>query len=84
MRISIQPARGIAMIIVMVVILVLAGLAGGFVYSMKVETQLARNNSFESDFQWLGRSGVELARYVLAMELQTPGWRASNGGYVHA
>ena len=60
------------MIIVMVVILVLAGLAGAFAYSMKVETQLARNNSFESDFQWLGRSGVELARYVLAMELQTP------------
>ena len=34
--------RGIALIIVMIVIIVLAVLAGGFAYSMKVETRLAR------------------------------------------
>jgi len=64
-----RPA-GIALIIVMVVILVLAALAGGFAYSMKVETTLARNASYDHDLEWLGRSGVELARYVLAQQLE--------------
>ena len=64
-----RPA-GIALIIVMVVILVLAVLAGGFAYSMKVETTLARRASFDHDLEWLGRSGVELARYVLAQQLE--------------
>ncbi|MBI4658222.1 MAG: general secretion pathway protein GspK [Verrucomicrobia bacterium] len=63
-----QP-RGIALVIVMIVILVLGILAGGFAYSMKVETKLARNTSFESDLEWLGRSGVEFARYVLAQHM---------------
>ncbi len=73
MRIALQNRpRGIALIIVMVVIIVLAVLAGGFAYSMKVETRLARNSSFDSDMENLGRSGVELARYVLAMQLRVP------------
>lgn len=63
---------GIALIIVMIVIIVLAVLAGGFAYSMKVEMRLARNSSFDSDMENLGRSGVELARYVLAMQLRVP------------
>ncbi len=58
--------RGIALIIVMVVIIVLAILAGGFAYSMKVETTLARNATFDTELEWMGRSGIELARYVLA------------------
>ncbi len=64
--------RGIAMIIVMIVTTVLGILAGGFAYSMKVETRLAQNNSFEGDLEWLGRSGVELARYVLVHSLNVP------------
>lgn len=56
---------GIALIIVMIVIAVLGLLAGGFAYSMRVETKLAGNTSFEGDLEWLGRSGVELARYIL-------------------
>jgi general secretion pathway protein K len=65
------PARrsGIALIIVMLVILVLAVLAGGFAYSVKVETTLARNASHDHDFEWMGRSGVELARYVVAQQM---------------
>lgn len=63
---------GIAMIIVMIVILVLGVLAGGFAYSMKVETKLAQNSSFETDLEWLGRSGIELARYVLVESLKVP------------
>src|ERR1041385_1343859 len=64
--------RGIALIIVMMVILVRAVLVGGFAYSMKVETRLARNTAWESDMEWLGRSGVELGKYCLAMHLASP------------
>lgn len=64
--------RGIAMIIVMMVILVLGVLAGGFAYSMKVETKLAQNSGFEGDLEWMGRSGVELARYILVETLNVP------------
>jgi len=60
---------GIALIIVMITVLVLSILAGGFAYSMRVETKLARNAASESELLWLGRSGVELARYVLAQQL---------------
>jgi general secretion pathway protein K len=65
-------AGGIALIIVLVVITVLAILAGGFAYSMKVETTLARNASLDADLEWLGRSGVELAKWVLAEESAGP------------
>ncbi len=65
--------RGIAIIIVMIVIVVLSVLAGGFAYTMKVETKLARNSTFETDMEFLGRSGIELGRYVLAMQLLAPG-----------
>jgi general secretion pathway protein K len=65
-------ASGMAMIIVMIVILVLGVLAGGFAYSMKVETKLAQNSGFEGDLEWLGRSGVELARYILVQEMNVP------------
>jgi len=61
--------RGIALIIVMIAIFVLAILAGGFAYSMKVETKLARNRNSESELEWLGRSGVEYARWILAQQL---------------
>src|SRR5438309_1740315 len=82
--------RGIALIIVMMVIVVLGALAAGFAYSMKVETKLARNVGSESELEWLGRSGVELARYVLAQQLNIPGeagfdalnqkWAGGTGG----
>lgn len=58
--------RGIALIIVLIVIAILAVLAGNFAASMKVETILARNSSFDSEFEWLGRSGFEVAKAVLA------------------
>jgi general secretion pathway protein K len=61
--------RGIALIIVMVVILVLGILAGGFSYTMRVETRLAGNTMLETDLFWLGRSGVEMARYLVGQQL---------------
>jgi general secretion pathway protein K len=74
-----RAASGVALIIVMVVITVLSILAGGFAFSMKVETRLANNGGQEPGMDWLGRSGVELARYVLAMQANlTPGFDALN------
>jgi general secretion pathway protein K len=67
-----RSERGIALIIVMISILVLTILAAGFAYSMKVETKLARNANSEAELEWLGRSGVEYARWVLANSLLDP------------
>jgi type II secretory pathway component PulK len=61
-----SSSSGIALIIVMIVIVTLGILAGGFAYSMKVETTLARNANQDSELEWMGRSGVELAKYVLS------------------
>ena len=65
-----QARQGIALIIVMISIFVLTMLAGGFAYSMKVETKLARNANSEAEIEWLGRSALEKARYILAEQLK--------------
>lgn len=73
MRISYRaPRQAIAMVIVMVSIFVLSMLAAGFAYSMKVETRLARNANNEAELEWLGRSGVEYARWILIQQLAVP------------
>ena len=51
---------------VMLIVIVFAILAGGLAYTMKVETKLARNSNWDTELEWLGRSGIELAKYVLA------------------
>jgi general secretion pathway protein K len=80
--------RGIAIVIVLVCVFVLSALAAIFAAYMKVETRLARNSNNEAEMQWLGRSGVELARYVLAQQLIIPNepydalnqkWAGGNG-----
>jgi general secretion pathway protein K len=63
---------GIALIIVMISILVLGLLAGRFAYSMKVETTLARNANSEMELEWIGRSGVEYARWILVQQASCP------------
>jgi type II secretory pathway component PulK len=63
---------GIALIMVMCAIFVLTAMAAGFALSMKVETKLGQNANSEQQLLWLGRSGVELARYVLSQELTVP------------
>lgn len=72
MRVAEPGQRGIALIIVMISIFVLTMLAGGFAYSMKVETKLARNANSETELEWLGRSGVECARWELAQQMMIP------------
>ena len=61
---------GIALIVVMIAVTVLSILAAAFAYSMKVETKLAQNSESETELIWLGRSGVEYARYILAEQLK--------------
>jgi general secretion pathway protein K len=62
-----------ALIMVLAVIFALGIIAGGFAYSMKVEVRLAQNHNNETELEWLGRSGVELARYVLSQQKTIPG-----------
>lgn len=63
---------GIALVIVMIVVISLALLAGGFVMSMKIETKLARNAQSDPELDWLGRSGIEVARYVVGQTMNMP------------
>lgn len=65
-------ARGFALIMVLLIIMALAVLAGGFAFSMKVETRLAVNQKNDAEMQWVGRSGVELARFVLSETFRRP------------
>jgi type II secretory pathway component PulK len=64
--------KGIALIIVMISILVLSVLAGGFAIFTKTETTLARNSNNEAELEWLGRSGVEYCRWILAQQMSCP------------
>jgi len=68
--------QGIAIFIVMISIFFLTGLVAIFAFSMKVETKLAMNSNNEADMQWIGRSGIEFARYILGQQLLVPGTRA--------
>jgi len=73
MKISLGPSqRGIALMVVLIAIFVLSMLAGAFAYSMKVEAKLAANSNNQSDLEWIGRSGVEFARWELAQEMSCP------------
>jgi len=64
--------RGIAVIVALVAVTVLTILAGAFAYSMKVETHLAYNANDDEQMLWMGRAGVELARYVVSLENKLP------------
>jgi general secretion pathway protein K len=61
-----SSACGMALIMVMIAVAVFSALAAALAFSMKVETKLARNADDEQQLLWLGRSGVELARWVLS------------------
>jgi general secretion pathway protein K len=59
--------RGIAVIIVLVTITLLTIFTGLFAYSMKIETRVALTSNHNEQMLWMGRGGVELARYVVAL-----------------
>jgi len=58
--------RGIALILVMLTIIVLSVIVGSLAVSMSTEIRLARNTEYDSQMEWMGRSGIELARYAMA------------------
>jgi general secretion pathway protein K len=61
-----------ALIVVMIAIFVFATLAARFALSMKVETKLAQKADDEQQLLWLGRSGVEYARWILSQSASIP------------
>lgn len=63
---------GLALILVLGAVIALTAIVAGFTYSMKVEARLAQNYESDAEMLWMARSGVELARYILAQELLTP------------
>jgi general secretion pathway protein K len=67
-----KKQNGFAVIIALIAITVLSILAAAFAYSMKVETKLANNANSEEQLLWLGRSGVEYARWILSQEAAIP------------
>ena len=71
-RKSTSATAGIALIVVMISVAVLSVLAVGLALMMKTEIRLAQNADSEEQIYWLGRSGVELARWVLAQEASIP------------
>jgi general secretion pathway protein K len=81
--------RGVALVIVMITIFVLAGLAAEFAISMKVETRLAQHADSDTELKWLGRSGVEYAKFILFLQAScgfepydamTQVWAGGSGG----
>jgi general secretion pathway protein K len=51
---------------VMIVVISLTALVASFAISMNTEVRLARNADYDQELEWLGRSGIELARFALA------------------
>ena len=76
---STGSACGIALVVVMVLVLSMAVIAGAFAYAMKVETRLSVRTQASGELDWMGRSGVEVARWVLDQQRRIPG-----EGRIHA
>lgn len=74
---TLSPRRirlaGAALVIVMVLVLAMAVMAGAFAYAMKVETKLAVNTQSSPELEWLGRSGIEVARWIIFRTPQVEG-----------
>ena len=66
-------SQAAALVIVLVLVLAMAVVAGGFAYAMKVEARLAMNTRSGPELEWLGRSGMELAKWILQQQRAIPG-----------
>jgi type II secretory pathway component PulK len=74
LRLCSKPrTHSFALIIAMMAVFVLSASAATLWYSMQVDIKLAAQSQNEPQLVWLGRSGVEVARYVLAQEANIPG-----------
>jgi general secretion pathway protein K len=85
-----HQSSGIALAAVLIAVFVLTMLVAAFAYTMKVETKLAQNADSETELLWLGRSGVDYCRWILAQSEACPGsapydsldqiWAGGSGG----
>jgi general secretion pathway protein K len=75
-----RPAeRGVALLVVMLMVFAMAVIVGAFAYTMRVEGRLAVRTQSESELEWMGRSGVEMAKWVLSLSRQIPGEQTYDG-----
>ncbi|MFM7101102.1 MAG: general secretion pathway protein GspK [Verrucomicrobiota bacterium] len=65
--------RGAALMVVMLLILAMVAIAGAFAYAMKVETLLSMRTQSTAELDWLARSGVEHAKWILDTQRRIPG-----------
>src|SRR5271154_542827 len=68
-----KKSTGIALIIVMIAVAVFSALVAALVFFLKVETRLAQKSDNEQQLLWLGRSGVEYARWILSQQASIAG-----------
>ena len=74
LQISNKPrTQSFALIIALMAVFVLSANAAILWYSMQVDMKLAAESSDEPQLLWTGRSGVEVARWVLGQEASIPG-----------
>jgi len=71
--------RGVALLMVMLLIFAMAVIVTAFAYTMKVEGRLATRTQSESEMEWMGRSGIEMAKWVLSLSRQIPGEQTYDG-----
>ncbi|HIL24428.1 MAG TPA: hypothetical protein EYG19_03400 [Verrucomicrobia bacterium] len=64
-----ERERGIALIMVLGFIIVLAVMATAFATNMQVEARLARKSKNDVKVEWICRSGIELSKYILAQQM---------------
>lgn len=64
---------GAALVVVMILVLSLTVIVGVFAYAMKVETRLSHRTASTPELEWLARSGVEYAKWVLDTQRRVPG-----------
>ncbi|HEV2455517.1 MAG TPA: hypothetical protein VGY98_14730 [Verrucomicrobiae bacterium] len=75
MKLSLRPkarTQSFALIVALLAIFVLTANAAMLWYSMQVDMTLAVRSQNEPQLMWLGRSGMELARWILATEANIP------------
>ena len=71
-RLHAAAPRAIALMLVMVVIFALSVIVAAFAYSMSVEMRLAQISDYDVELEWMGRSGIELARLRPRHEMPGP------------
>jgi len=66
---SARHNRGIALVMVLGFIIVLAVMATAFATNMQVEFRLARKANNDVKVEWICRSGIELSKYILSQQI---------------